>query len=161
MSKSTFVILVAGAVFVTDQLSKWAIRRLLEPYQVVVVIDSFFHVTHVRNSGGAFSLLANASDAFRVPFFLVVSFLAIGALLYFLRHLPGQERWAIFALAGILGGALGNLVDRIAFGQVTDFLDFHWRGSHWPAFNVADSFITIGVAILLVHSLFPPRTPET
>lgn len=156
MSKSAFVALVAGAVLAADQLSKLAIRRLLEPYQVVPVIDSFFHITHVRNSGGAFSLFAGANDAFRVPFFLGASLVAIAALVYFLRHLPAEERWPIFALAGILGGALGNLADRLTLGQVTDFLDFHWRGYHWPAFNVADSFITVGVAILLVHSVVSP-----
>jgi signal peptidase II len=161
MSKSVFVTMIAAAVLLADQLSKWVIRHVLEPYEVVPVIDSIFHLTHVRNSGGAFSLFAGASEAVRVPFFLAASLVAIVALVYFLRHIPERDRWPIFALAGILGGALGNLVDRVAFGEVTDFLDFHWRGVHWPAFNVADSFITIGVAILLLHSLFSRHSLET
>lgn len=154
MNKRAFVLTVAGAVLVTDQLTKWIIRRTVPLYDSIPVVDSFFHITHVHNTGGAFSLFADASDAVRIPFFLIASAVALGALLYFVRQVPADRRLLLFALAGVLGGALGNLVDRLLFGRVTDFLDVHWRGYHWPAFNVADSFISIGVVILIAHSLF-------
>ena len=160
MKKSGFVLLIAGTVLAADQLTKSIIRRSVPLYESFPIIDSFFHITHVRNTGGAFSLFADAGDAIRIPFFLLASTVALGALLYFVRQVPSDRRWLLFALAGVLGGALGNLVDRVLFGRVTDFLDVSWRGYHWPAFNVADSFITTGVVILIAHSLFA-RDAET
>lgn len=160
MKKTPFILLVAGGVLAADQLSKWYIQKSVALYQSIPVIDSFFHITHVRNSGGAFSLLANADDAIRMPFFLVASIIAIGALVYLLRQVSPHQKVLLFALAGVLGGALGNGIDRVVLGQVTDFLDFHWRGYYWPAFNVADSFITVGVSILLLHSLFASHSQE-
>ena len=156
MSKSAFVTSVAAAILALDQLTKWYIRQTVLLYESIPVF-SFFNITHVLNPGGAFSFLAGASDTLRVPFFLLSSIVAIGILVYFLRHIPDQQRWLLFAVAGILGGALGNLIDRLMLGQVTDFLDIHWRGHHWPAFNVADSFITIGVVILVFNSIFPTK----
>jgi signal peptidase II len=152
--KSAFVLIIAGAVLAADQLTKWYVRHTVAYQESVPIVPSFFHITHVRNTGGAFSLFADASDSIRLPFFLLASSLALGALLYFVRQVPADRRWLLFALSGVLGGALGNLVDRVVFGRVTDFLDVHWRGYHWPAFNVADSFITVGVVILIAHSLF-------
>jgi signal peptidase II len=154
MSKNAFVATIAASVVVADQSTKWIIRRSVGLHESIPVIDSIFDITHARNTGGAFSLFAGAHDAFRVPFFLLASAVAVVALLYFLRQVPAERRWLLFALAGVLGGALGNLIDRIVFGSVTDFLDFHWHGYYWPAFNIADSFISIGVVILLLHSLF-------
>ena len=154
MSKTVFVALIAGTVLAADQLTKSIIRQSVPLYESLPVVDSFFHITHVRNTGGAFSLFADAGDAIRIPFFLLASSVALGALLYFVRQVPADRRGLLFALAGVLGGALGNLADRIMFGRVTDFLDVQWQGYHWPAFNVADSFITTGVVILIAHSLF-------
>ena len=155
MTKSAFVITVAAAVLGLDQLTKLVIRRWVPLYHSIPVIDSVFSISHVQNSGGAFSLFAGAPDGVRVPFFLVASAIAVTALLYFLRAVRPDQRLLQFALAGLLGGALGNLVDRLTGqGTVTDFLDVYWRDHHWPAFNIADSFITIGVVILLGHSLF-------
>jgi signal peptidase II len=162
MTKTAFVMIVTGSVLGADQITKWYIQKSVALHDSIPIIDSFFHITHVRNSGGAFSLLANADSAIRIPFFVVASIIAIGALVYLLRQVAAHQRVLQFALAGVLGGALGNAVDRILLGQVTDFLDFHWRGYYWPAFNVADSFITIGVLILLLHSFFaePPAEPQ-
>jgi signal peptidase II len=154
MGKWGLVAAVALGVLLADQLTKSCIRATVELYESIPVVESFFHITHVRNPGGAFSFLAGVSDGVRVPLFYVFSTVAIGVLLYFLLHVPADARLLLFALAGILGGALGNLIDRVAAGEVTDFFDFHVRGHHWPAFNVADSFITIGVVILVAHSLF-------
>lgn len=156
MTKNTFVLAVATAILVSDQLTKWYIRETVPLYHQVTVIEHFLHIVHVRNTGGAFSLFAGAHNAFRIPFFLGASTLAIGALVYFLRQVHADQRLLQFALASVLGGALGNLVDRVTIGSVTDFVLAHWYEYHWPAFNVADSFISIGVTLLLAQSLFAP-----
>jgi signal peptidase II len=154
MSKPAFVALVAGGVILLDQLSKWYVRSAVPMHDNIPVIDGFFSIIHARNPGGAFSLFAGADHGFRMPFFFIAAAIAIGVLIYFIRQVPTDQRWLLFAVSGVLGGALGNLIDRFAFGQVTDFLLVFWRGYHWPAFNVADSFISIGVVILIAHSLF-------
>jgi signal peptidase II len=151
--KYGFVLIIAALVLLFDQATKWYVRQTVGLYESVAVIDSLFNITHVRNSGGAFSLFAGANPAFRLPFFVAVCLVAITVLLYFVGKVQPRQRLLLVALAGILGGALGNLTDRIISGEVTDFLDFHWRGYYWPAFNVADSFITTGMLILLAHSL--------
>ena len=161
MSKVAFVSLVTGSVVLLDQLTKWYVRHAMPLYDSLPVINGFFSITHARNPGGAFSLLAGASEAVRIPFFLVAAAAAIGVLIYFLRQIPDDQRWLLFGVAAVLGGALGNLIDRIAFGQVTDFLQVYWRQYQWPAFNVADSFISIGVVILIGHSIFSPQPKST
>jgi signal peptidase II len=153
MRKYPLVLGVAAAVVLVDQLTKLYIRHTFGLYESVRVIDSVFHITHVRNAGGAFGLLNRGSHVWRLPFFVVVSCIAVAALLAFVRRVEAGQRWLLVALGAILGGALGNLVDRMVSGEVTDFLDFHWHGYHWPAFNVADSCITAGMLILLVYSL--------
>jgi signal peptidase II len=153
MRKYAFVFTVATVVLLLDQLTKWYIRHTFRLYESVAVIDSVFHITHVRNAGGAFGLLNQGAHVWRLPFFLVVSCIAVGVLLVFVRRVQPGQRWLLLALGAILGGALGNLVDRMISGEVTDFLDFHWHGYYWPAFNVADSCITTGMLILLVYSL--------
>jgi signal peptidase II len=152
MRKYAFVLSVAAVVVVLDQLTKWYIRRTVGLYESVVVLDSFFHITHVRNAGGAFSLFAGAPSVVRLPFFLLVSSVAVVALLAFVRRVEPGRPLLLFALGAILGGAIGNLLDRMRSGEVTDFLDFHWHGWYWPAFNVADSFISTGMVILLLYS---------
>ena len=152
MNKYALVAGVATVVVVFDQFTKWLITRSFALHESLPVIDSLFHLTYVRNRGGAFSILADQPDALRIPFFVIVSLVAFAALVYFLRSVDGDQRWLLFALGGILGGAVGNFLDRITAGTVIDFLDFHWRGYYFPAFNVADSFITVGTGIVLLHS---------
>lgn len=154
MSKYAFVGAVALAVVILDQFTKWLIVRDMTLHESIPVIDSFFHITYVRNRGGAFSILADQPDFLRLPFFLTVSVVAFGALVYFLRTVGEHQKLLLFALAGILGGAIGNFIDRASVGTVVDFLDFHWRGYYFPAFNVADSFITTGTVVVLIYSLF-------
>ena len=154
MRKYGFVLVVAAIALGLDQVTKWYIRHTVGLYESIVVLDSFFHITHVRNAGGAFSLFAGAPTVLRLPFLVLVSTAAVAALLLFVRRVEARHRLLLFALGAILGGALGNLTDRIASGEVTDFLDFHWRGWYWPAFNVADSFISTGMVILLLYSFF-------
>ena len=152
MRKYGFVLSVAAVALGLDQVTKWYIRRSVGLYESIVVLDSFFHITHVRNAGGAFSLFAGAPSTVRLPFFVLVSIVAVTALLLFVRRVEPQHRLLLFALGAILGGALGNFVDRMTSGEVTDFLDFHWRGWYWPAFNVADSAITVGAIVVLLGS---------
>ncbi|MFQ5668681.1 MAG: signal peptidase II [Candidatus Binatia bacterium] len=153
MKKYAIVLSIAAVVVFLDQATKWYIRATLSLYESVPVIDSLFHITYVRNSGGAFGIFAGANQALRLPFFLLVSLVAVGVLLLFVRRVRAGQGVLLLALGAILGGALGNLIDRMVSGEVTDFLDFHWHGYHWPAFNVADSCITTGMVVLLLSSL--------
>lgn len=118
-------------------------------------ITQFFNVVRVHNSGAAFSFLANAGGWQRW-FFTVLGCVAAAVILWMLHSHPGQKLFC-FAMACILGGAIGNVIDRVAYGHVIDFLDFHWRGMHFPAFNVADSAITLGAIGLILDELLRVR----
>ncbi|MDO8248787.1 MAG: signal peptidase II [Rhodoferax sp.] len=118
-------------------------------------VTSFFNVVRAHNSGAAFSFLAGASGWQRW-FFTVIGMLAAVLILWLLKSHAGQKLFA-FALACILGGAIGNVIDRVLYGYVVDFLDVHWRGWHFPAFNIADSAITIGAACLILDELLRVR----
>ena len=146
--KSTIIITTALAVFVLDRLTKLAVQSKIGFEDTIPVIKGFFELTYVRNTGAAFGIMALARDSFRVPFLLASTAVAIGLLVYFVRKTRDDEYLLLVALAMILGGALGNLVDRLVYGYVVDFLYFHVNQYYWPAFNVADSGITVGVALL-------------
>ena len=118
-------------------------------------VTSFFNVVRVHNSGAAFSFLAGASGWQRW-FFTVIGFVAAAVIVWMLKSHPGQRLFS-FAMACILGGAIGNVIDRLAYGYVIDFLDFHWRGWHFPAFNVADAAITVGAVCLILDELLRVR----
>ena len=118
-------------------------------------VTSFFNVVRAHNSGAAFSFLAGASGWQRW-FFTVIGFVAAAVIIWMLRSHPGQKLFS-FAMACILGGAVGNVIDRMAHGYVIDFLDFHWHGMHFPAFNVADSAITLGAICLILDELLRVR----
>lgn len=143
------------AVLILDQLSKYWVQLVLMPYERVPLLP-FFNLTLVFNKGAAFSILDDAGGWQRYFFIALASGVALGLAVWLTRISP-RERLLAFGLALIIGGALGNLVDRIVLGQVVDFLDFHWAGWHWPAFNVADSAISVGVAALLWDSLVSSR----
>lgn len=160
MSRYGFVTLIGSIVLVLDQLTKIWVRATFQLYESVPVIDGFFHFTYVHNPGGAFGMLRDADASIRLPFFLIVSVVAVGALVLFVRQLPTEQRFLQFALGLVLGGALGNLIDRAWFGYVTDFLDVFWGSYHWPAFNIADSGISVGIVILLYYSVFVPESKE-
>ena len=138
-------------ILVVDQLTKFVVDQSIPLHHSIPVIDNLFSLTYIRNTGAAFGFLAGSAAAFRLPFLIVFSLVAIGFVVAMLRRLPDQETGLITALAFILGGAIGNLIDRLAYGEVIDFLDFYWGRYHWPAFNVADSFITTGVAITVFY----------
>lgn len=130
-------------------------------YRKIPVIDGFWNYTYVRNYGAAWSLFANKSESFRRPFFTIVSSVAIVLVLFILHGLDPKKRWLILALSLIVGGALGNLIDRVRYGYVVDFIDWYivigGTEKHWPTFNIADAWIAIGVGIMLLDSIFSPE----
>ena len=145
---------VAILVVVLDQISKAMVLRWMPLYDSIVVIPGFFNLTHVHNPGGAFGFLAQNGSIWRHWVFLGVSFFALGIILYFFHRTPKSLPWLSFSLALIFGGAIGNMIDRIRFGEVVDFLDVYISHLHWPTFNVADSAITIGIMIFIIHIVF-------
>jgi len=150
MLKYRLFTLTVALALAADQASKFYIDSTFELYQAESVIDNFFHITYVRNPGAAFGILADSS--FRLPFFITISLLAIGGILWYLCRIGPDSLWQNLGLGLILSGALGNLIDRIRLGEVIDFLDVHWYNYHWPAFNIADSAICVGVGIMLICS---------
>jgi len=152
------LMIIAGSVILADQLTKALIMAQLPLYERIGV-TSFFNITHVLNPGGAFGMFAQQSPAVRQFFFLFVSSLVSVGLLWFYAQVAREYRFLSMGLAGIFGGAVGNLIDRFRFGQVVDFLDFYIGAYHWPAFNVADSAICIGMGILFYHVILN-KIPE-
>ncbi|WP_029913445.1 signal peptidase II [Pelobacter seleniigenes] len=148
MKKYRSFALAAAFSLILDQLSKGYIDTHFAIGESHRVIENFFHITYVRNPGAAFGMLADSG--FRLPFFLAISSIAIIGILWYSRRLAADKQWQLTALGLILSGAVGNMIDRLRFGEVIDFLDAHWYSHHWPAFNVADSAICIGVGIMLL-----------
>lgn len=144
-------------VIALDQLSKWWITHTFALYQSRVVLPGFFNLTFITNTGAAFGFLAGQETALRQAFFVGVSITALVVLVIAYRHLRHDGRLVVTALGLIAGGALGNLIDRLRLGRVIDFLDVYVGTHHWPAFNVADSAITIGAGLLIVGSLINRR----
>jgi len=147
---------LAGVVVVLDQLGKAAAEAWLQPHTAHAVLPGL-NLTLVYNTGAAFSMLSQAGGWQR--WLLAVLAAAVSAfIVVWLARLPRDERWTALALSLIMGGAIGNLVDRLLRGYVVDFVDIYYGSYHWPAFNVADSAITVGAVILIVYSLFFTRS---
>jgi signal peptidase II len=155
----TLVAVMGGIVLILDQAVKWLALHHLPPGVPVTVIDGFFSWTLVMNPGLAFGMLGTVPPGWRWAVALL-SLLAVGVLATLAtRLLPEGGKVAAVAIGMIFGGAAGNLIDRARFGAVVDFLDFYWHGWHWPAFNIADSAISVGVALLALRMLTasPPQ----
>lgn len=144
---------------VLDQASKLYIDRTMSLYQSIPVVDGFFNIFYIRNRGAAFSFLSQAS--WRLPFFITISLVASLVILIAFGKLRDDQRLAQVSLAMVFSGAVGNLIDRLRLGEVIDFLDVYWKNHHWPAFNVADSFICVGVALLALDMLLEDRRNRT
>jgi signal peptidase II len=157
--KKKYLILLSTvtAVVLLDIITKAYIDSNMSLHESVVVIGGFLNITYVRNPGAAFSFLATASPGFRSVFFLTVTILAIVLVLYYIAKSKTEEPLMIFALSLILSGALGNFIDRVRIGEVIDFIDVHLGAYHWPAFNVADSAITVGAFIMLFALFKRPK----
>jgi len=148
----------ALAVILLDQISKLAVLHGLRVHETVPVIKGFFNLVHVRNRGMAFGILNRPDIDFGFYILVAASFGAIVLLSFWLLKLKEKDNFTILALSLILGGAIGNLIDRVRFREVIDFLDFYLGGYHWPAFNVADSAITIGTFLVAITLFFKNRT---
>lgn len=150
---SLFGLFVTAAIIVVaDQVTKWWILDTFVLYETRTVIPGFFNLTSIRNTGAAFGLLAGNDGGWRPWFFGAIALVALTAIFFLFKHYRQRGTIFVYALACIAGGAVGNLIDRIRFGSVVDFLDFYIGRYHWPAFNVADSAIVVGVGLFLLGS---------
>ena len=147
--------LLARVVIVLDHLSKWIASTSLEYGQPVVLLP-VLDLTLLHNRGAAFSFLSDAGGWQRW-FFAAIALGVSGWIAWWLRSLPAGKAWLATALALILGGALGNLIDRVLLGHVVDFISVHWGPHYFPAFNIADSAITVGAAMMVIDTLFLER----
>lgn len=153
-TKWRLLLSISPVIIVIDQVTKAWIVGTFELHESRPVISGFFNLTYIHNLGAAFGILNDSSASWRIPFFMIVPVLALGFVAQVFKTLPARERWMSTALALIVGGAIGNFIDRVRYGWVVDFLDFHWNGQvHFWVFNIADSGITVGVALILIDSL--------
>jgi signal peptidase II len=144
MKRVVLVFLIVTAVVVLDQITKLLIMTHVSPVESIRVFP-FLHIVHVKNTGAAFGSFKSLGSTF----FIVISVVAILFVIYLLM----KNAYNQFGLSLVLGGAIGNLIDRVLYGKVVDFMDFFIGNFHWPAFNVADSALTIGIAVILITSL--------
>lgn len=191
LSKWKLLAMVAGGVLVFDQVTKYLavahltqafayaraqtfggklkafvaekdlLERGLNDTRPVIVVEQFWQHRYTQNRGAAWGILAGAGESFRVPFFYLVSIGAVIFIFFYYRKLEAKQRYLQIALALVLGGALGNAIDRLLRGYVIDFIDWHWfdptwahPGRHWPTFNVADSGISVGLVLLFLEMFF-------
>jgi signal peptidase II len=159
--KYLILAILTAAVILLDQFTKYLIVEKFRYGESIPVLPGFFSLTYIRNTGAAFGLLAHANPAFRIPFFVIVPILALIAIAFIFRKIPDRDLKLSSALSLVIGGAVGNLIDRVMLNYVVDFLDFHWKYEyHFPAFNVADSAICVGVGILMLDLLSQPTGNE-
>ena len=144
---------IAALVIIIDQLTKLWIMTNFALYEQQNVIPGLFDLVYVTNTGAAFGFLAGSKNLLRQLFFVGVAIVALVVIVYAYGHLKKQGKIFVYALGLIGGGAIGNLIDRLRFGSVVDFLDFYLGSYHWPAFNAADSAITVGVGLFLLGTL--------
>ncbi|MGC2424049.1 MAG: signal peptidase II [Nitrospirota bacterium] len=157
--KSKIILIIAGSIFCLDRLTKVLAVRQLQLWESVPVIKGYFDFTLVHNTGAAFGFMAVARQSLRLPFLLITAGAAVALLLYFIKRTDGHETLTLIALAMVVGGAAGNMADRIAYGYVIDFIDWHaGEFYHWPAFNIADSGITVGVFFLAYEFLVKKKS---
>lgn len=167
-TKYKILVITVPSVFLLDQITKWMIASLLAVGQKIEIIQGFFDIVHFRNTGAAFGIFSGLPDAWRIPFFYIVAAVAIIALAFMYRALRRDERLLPFALSLVFGGIAGNVLDRLRFGEVIDFLSFHigdkalagavfgYRYNvplEWPAFNVADMAITTAVVLIVILAI--------
>jgi len=145
MKRPLSVALIVLAIIALDQITKYLIVNTLSPYDSIEIFP-FLHIVNVRNTGAAFGSFKSLGSSF----FIMVAVAAIIFIVYLLM----KRAYNTLGLSLILGGAVGNLIDRILYGQVVDFIDFSIGSYHWPAFNVADSALTVGIIIILMTSVF-------
>ena len=158
MKRSLPYLLLIAAVVVFDQLTKALVVRQIGLHDYVPLVDGLVSLSHVRNHGAAFGLLSDWNLPYQSLLLSLLSLAALGAIATYFLRLPAAARLPRAALALVLGGAVGNVIDRLRLGYVVDFVHVYWREYQWPDFNAADSAITIGVALLVIDILSSPET---
>ena len=145
--------MVAFWIISVDQWTKSTVLKKLPLHHSVKVVEGFFNLTHVRNTGGAFGIFGGERGGFGSVLFLAVSLVAIGCIVILFLRLRDDDKHLSLSYSLILSGAIGNLIDRLRYGEVVDFLDFYISSFHWPAFNIADSAICVGIGLMAVELL--------
>ena len=159
MHKYRIAAIITVLVVVIDQISKWLVVKNVPLYGKINLLP-FLDVTHIRNPGAAFGIFRELPESLRLPMFVLVLIAAVVVIVYFLSKTGNNDRLLVVSLSLILGGAIGNSIDRFRLRYVTDFIDFHWFGNpalHWPPFNLSDSAITIGVILILFDTFILKR----
>lgn len=160
--KYLWLLTITGILIALDQITKLYIHTSFQLGESSVVIPHFFNLTYVRNPGAAFGFLAESHPAFREIFFLIMPPIALLVILLILRGVPDSDTKQIAALSMVFGGAIGNYIDRLRFRYVIDFLDFHLNNKYsWPAFNIADSAIVVGVCALMLFMFLEGKEGKT
>lgn len=161
--KKTYLLfsIPALAIIVLDQISKSIVLRAIPLHRSISVIGGFLNLVHTRNRGMAFGLMNRPGNHLGFYLLVTATFVAVGVLIFWFLRLKHKDRPLILPLSFVLGGALGNLIDRLRLGEVIDFIDFFVGSYHWPAFNVADSAITVGTIWLAIQMLFFPSAKPT
>jgi len=154
MKRYTLATIWAAATVVIDQVTKLAVHNTMQPWTGEPVIPGFFNLVHVLNKGAAWGFLDDESIDWQRPMFIAVSLAAVAVIGWMLRTVDDRDKWMIAGLGMIAGGAVGNAIDRTWLGFVIDFLDFYVGAHHWPAFNVADSALTVGAGCIIISMLF-------
>ena len=153
-----FFVFPALAVILLDQFTKFLVLGNLRVGESISVIDNYFNLVHIRNRGMAFGLMNRPGNYSGHYFLLAATFVAAALLIYWFFKLRGEKNWMIPGLSLVLGGALGNLIDRMRIREVVDFLDFYIGSLHWPAFNIADAAITVGTFWIAFQLIFYPAS---
>jgi signal peptidase II len=146
-------LIVAAVIVVIDQITKAMVRPALDLHESLEVIPGFLDLTRVHNTGAAFGMLNTVDIPFKPVLLSLVALAALGGVAWFASTVPLTDRLARLGVAGVLGGAVGNLIDRATTGYVLDFVDAYWNGWHFWAFNVADAAITVGVIFMILDML--------
>ncbi len=152
--------LISNTLILVDQYTKFLVNTHIPLYYSIKVIENFFHLTHVRNPGVAFGLFADQDSEYKALVFILISTVAIIAILVIYHQTPDDKKMVRTGLIMIFSGAIGNLIDRIAYKEVIDFVDIFYNNHHWPAFNFADACITIGVGFMILD-IFQSHPDQT
>lgn len=158
-NKYLIVTVISLLVIALDQYTKYLIMQSFALHQSLDVIQHYVTIVHARNKGIAFGIFAAQGSGTQTILLIITSCLAISFIFYLVSSLKAKQLYATITLSLILGGAIGNLIDRIRWREVVDFIDLHWHHYHWPAFNVADSAISVGL-VLLIIGLFTKKFPS-
>jgi signal peptidase II len=156
-NKYKAVCLIAAVIIALDQLTKYLINATVPLYARIEVLPGLLDIIHIRNSGIAFGLFKQFGSEYRVLSLAAITAVTLLLIAYLTTQVRQQHRLEITSLSLILGGAVGNLIDRFRVGEVIDFVDVYWRTWHWPAFNLADSAISIGMVLFLFCEIFKKK----